>query len=47
MKNEGIQFGAARKYCSRADRVSICMLETLRHVFLYLDLERFRQSMII
>lgn len=29
MKKEGIPFGAIRKYCSRIDRVSICMQETL------------------
>lgn len=29
MKNEDIRFGEIRKYCSRIDRVSICMKETL------------------
>ena len=27
-----IQFGAMRKYCSRIDRVSICMEETFRFI---------------
>lgn len=31
MKNEGIRFGIIRKYCSRIDKVSICMRETLRY----------------
>lgn len=31
MKNEGIQFGTIRKYCSSLDRVSICMRETLSY----------------
>lgn len=28
MKHEDIRFGTIRKYCSRLDRISICMLET-------------------
>lgn len=31
MKNEGIRFGTIRKYCSRIDRVSICMKEMLQY----------------
>lgn len=31
MRNEGIPFGAIRKYCSHIDRVSICILETLSY----------------
>lgn len=31
MKNEGIRFGTIREYCSRIDRVSICMNETLQY----------------
>lgn len=31
MKNEGIRFGTIRKYCSRIDRGSICMQETLQY----------------
>lgn len=29
MRGENIRFGEIRKYCSRVDPVSICMLETL------------------
>lgn len=29
--SEGIRFGVLRKYCSRTDRLSICMLETLQY----------------
>ena len=29
MEQKGILFGEIRKYCSRIDRVSICMRETL------------------
>jgi len=31
MENQGILFGEIRKYCSRLDRVSICMQETLSY----------------
>lgn len=31
MKDTGIRFGMIRKYCSRIDRVSVCMQETLRY----------------
>ena len=31
MKQKGILFGEIRKYCSRIDRVSICMQETLQY----------------
>ena len=31
MKDEGSRFGTIRKYCSRIDRVSICMQDTLKY----------------
>lgn len=31
MHQKGILFGEIRKYCSRIDRVSICMQETLSY----------------